>query len=325
MLGRVFLIGGCMKPKISVIIPVYNVEKYLDECLSSACIQAPCDIEILCINDSSIDGSQSILDKWQNKDSRVKVLQHDRNLGLSEARNTGLRNAQGEYVLFLDSDDMFAPNIYRMVLKYMSTGIDTLWFNASCLFEFQSIASRFDNFIRWYDVPEIYIQKNSGKKMFTDAVLNRHYRAPVYLYCSRRDFLEFSGLSFYPGILHEDELWTVELFMKCKAMTHIKDKLYVRRFREDSIVTGKYSEKKAKSLLTVINEIIGRIYTEDSEVMRRCHCRNLLFILGKAKKASNVLKHFSEHEKDLFEIAEYSPEWIQRQALERYIHRVCKS
>ena len=96
-----------MKKKISVIIPVYNVEKYIRECLDSVLEQSLKDIEIICVNDGSTDSSRNILLEYRKKDSRVIVLDKQ-NGGLSSARNSGIDIAQGKYVLFLDSDDLLS-------------------------------------------------------------------------------------------------------------------------------------------------------------------------------------------------------------------------
>ena len=99
-----------LSPKVSVIIPIYKVEKYLVQCLDSVVSQTLNDIEIVCINDCSPDGSQSILDEYSAKDVRFVLLQHEINRGLAGARNTGLDTATGEYIYFLDSDDFLASN-----------------------------------------------------------------------------------------------------------------------------------------------------------------------------------------------------------------------
>ncbi len=92
-------------PKISIIIPVYNVEKYLRECLDSCVNQTLEDIEIICVDDASPDNSIKILEEYQQKDSRIRIFRHEENKNLGTARNTGLTNATGEYVWFVDSDD----------------------------------------------------------------------------------------------------------------------------------------------------------------------------------------------------------------------------
>lgn len=96
--------------KLSVIVPVYNVEKYLDDCLRSIISQIDNDCEIICVEDCSTDNSLGILEKYSNKYSQIKIVKHGKNKGLSAARNTGLNNAKGKYILFVDSDDMFKTN-----------------------------------------------------------------------------------------------------------------------------------------------------------------------------------------------------------------------
>ena len=95
-------------PKVSIIVPVYNVEKYLRQCLDSVLNQTFQEFEAICINDGSTDSCAQILDEYAKKDSRIKVITQD-NKGLSEARNTGLKHVQGDYVFFLDSDDSIHP------------------------------------------------------------------------------------------------------------------------------------------------------------------------------------------------------------------------
>lgn len=105
-------------PILSVIIPVYNVSLYLDECLSSVVHQSLQDIEIICINDGSTDNSLDILKKWGKKDHRIVILNQE-NKGVSTARNEGLKIAQGNYITFVDADDMVFPNIYSILIPKM--------------------------------------------------------------------------------------------------------------------------------------------------------------------------------------------------------------
>ena len=104
-------------PKISIIIPVYNVEKYLRECLDSCVNQTLENIEIICVDDASPDNSIKILEEYQAKDSRIRIFRHEENKNLGAARNTGLANATGEYVWFVDSDDYIELNMVEELLK----------------------------------------------------------------------------------------------------------------------------------------------------------------------------------------------------------------
>ena len=110
-----------MIDKISVIIPVYNVEKYLSACLDSVLAQTYAELEILAVNDGSTDGSAKILEEYAERDSRIQVLNKP-NGGLSDARNYGIEHATGQYYLFIDSDDLIRPDmadlLYRALIQY---------------------------------------------------------------------------------------------------------------------------------------------------------------------------------------------------------------
>ena len=101
---------------ISVIIPVYNVEKYLNECLNSVCSQTFKNLEIILVDDGSTDDSSKICDKWSAKDSRVRVI-HQLNAGLSEARNSGLKYCKGDYILYIDSDDSIEEDLVESLMN----------------------------------------------------------------------------------------------------------------------------------------------------------------------------------------------------------------
>lgn len=109
--------------KLSLIIPVYNVEKYLEECLDSVIMQIIVDMEIILIDDGSKDNSGKICDKYAEKYNFIKVV-HKKNEGVSVARNTGIKMAQGNYIFFLDSDDMLAPNILKKIEEDVKSELD---------------------------------------------------------------------------------------------------------------------------------------------------------------------------------------------------------
>ena len=118
-----------MEKKVSVIIPVYNVEKYLRECLDSVVTQDLDDIEIICINDGSTDGSSRILAEYATQYEKLAILDKE-NSGLSAARNSGLSVAKGKYILFLDSDDLLSDSsaVSRLYDKAEHDGLDQLFF-----------------------------------------------------------------------------------------------------------------------------------------------------------------------------------------------------
>ena len=106
-------------PAVSVIIPVFNVEDYLDRCLESVANQSFSDMEIILVDDKSTDSSGLICDKWAAKDSRMRVIRNECNSGAAQCRNTGLDAASGEYVVFVDSDDYITPNMVEKCYNRM--------------------------------------------------------------------------------------------------------------------------------------------------------------------------------------------------------------
>ena len=108
---------------ISVIVPVYNVEEYLEECLESIQQQTYTDIEVILVNDGSTDDSKEICERYCAKDNRFKLINQE-NQGLSEARNVGVRASTGEYIFFVDSDDVININVLEVLLPYMKTDVD---------------------------------------------------------------------------------------------------------------------------------------------------------------------------------------------------------
>ena len=120
--------------KISVIIPVYNVEKYLKECLDSVINQTLKDIEIICVNDGSTDNSLNILENYAKKDNRIIVISQ-KNKGLSGARNTGLKYCSGEYVSFIDSDDYVSKDLFELTYNNaISNNSDLVIFKIASLY-----------------------------------------------------------------------------------------------------------------------------------------------------------------------------------------------
>ena len=114
-------------PKISVIIPVYNVESYLSKCIDSILCQTYTDFELLLVDDGSSDASGKICDMYKENDNRIRVF-HKKNEGVSKARNLALNNALGEFVIFVDSDDWIEPNTFELVLNQLEN-FDILFFD----------------------------------------------------------------------------------------------------------------------------------------------------------------------------------------------------
>lgn len=227
-------------PVITVIVPVYNVEKYLDKCLQSLSCQTFPDHEIICVNDGSTDDSRTILTEWESKLPYMRVIDRE-NGGLSAARNTGLEAATGKYVVFVDSDDWVEPTMLSRLANEVE-GTDMVCF--AC--------RRTDN--DTYDI--LQPEDNNGWDYFNQHALESRIVPFVCVWqrCYRREFLMTNHLRFYEGILHEDNEFTPRACLKAKAVKVIPDVLYNYRVRPGSIMTTRGLKNK-ESLITIGNEL----------------------------------------------------------------------
>ncbi len=225
--------------KVSVIIPVYNVEPWLKACLDSIINQTLKDIEIICVNDASTDNSLELLRQYEQLDSRIVVLNHDGNSGLSASRNTGAQYATGEYIYFLDSDDMIKPNAIEILYnKAKSDKLDVLCFDGETFFENEQLEKIYKFEERWCVRNKEYTAIKVGKDLLIEMLFNNDYKAVVWILFINREFFNSNKLSFINGILYEDNPFTLEVFIKANRVSHIKDRLYIRRVRESSITTS---------------------------------------------------------------------------------------
>lgn len=175
--------------KISVVIPIYNMQDYLQECLDSVCAQSLRDIEILCINDGSNDSSMAILRKNTEKDSRIRILDQGYNQGVSAARNRGIRNASGQYVCFIDPDDLYPD---QDVLETMYTEAENNRVNicGGCFSDFQGAKVNTE----FHDDLAGYVFKQSRLMTYKEYQFDFGYHRFLY----NREFLIKNQLFFPP-------------------------------------------------------------------------------------------------------------------------------
>lgn len=233
-------------PKFTLIIPVYNVEAFLRQCLDSVLNQTFSDWEAVCVNDGSTDGSAAILEDYAAKDNRFQVVTQS-NGGLSAARNTGLEAAKGEYILFLDSDDWLVENALKVLSTNLS-GEDMLCFSGRRFFE------------KTHGFNPSDLLKNgdyqSGMDYYNEnALLPRDFAfVCVVLRAYRRAFLIDNGLGFKEGILHEDNLFTPLACYYAQKVKQINACLYDYRVRARSITTT-VDLKRLTDLMETANEL----------------------------------------------------------------------
>lgn len=234
-----------LHPKFSLIIPVYQVEQYLAECLDSVLAQTYTDYEIICVNDGSTDSSLAILENYALKYRQINVI-NQVNKGLSAARNTGIKAACGEYLFFLDSDDWIEPHTLE-ILNNNTAGQDLVCFNGRRYFEdgtteIQDVGLNEDSIKGWdYYTKYALVQRNFH---FVCTVLR------IY----NREFLLKNHLFFEEGIYHEDNLFTPIICYFAQTVKVIPECLYVYRIRKGSI-TQSYNAKRLQDMVFVANKL----------------------------------------------------------------------
>lgn len=241
-----------MNFKVSIILPVYNVEKYLEECLNSAIGQTLEQIEIIAVDDGSTDNSSLILDKYAKKYNNIKVITQ-KNKGLSGARNTGLKHASGEYIYFLDSDDYIDINAMKNCYEIAKTNnLDIITFDAKTFIDGEYTGKPLNGNYSRYKLLDSEIR--SGEDFYNYAIKKRGYRPPVWLNFYKLEFIRRNNLKFYEGLLHEDELFSFESFIKANKVMYIPQKYFFRRVRQDSIMTKKSTSRNVYSFITIAEE-----------------------------------------------------------------------
>ena len=287
--------------KISVIVPIYNVEEYLEECLDSVVAQTFSDWEMILVDDGSTDGRGEIADAYAEQYDNVKVI-HKENGGLSDARNTGLSIAKGEYVYFLDSDDYIKRETLEVAYETAERSqVDLVVFNGIDFFtdtqgkkhERREHITNFKNFNRTL----------SGKDVFNETVAgDGGLLFCVWLQLVRRDLLNKINLKFEKGMLHEDNLYSFYLFMGAESVVVIRQQMYMRRIREGSIMNTKISIRNLRGYEIIYKKVTAWMRDNEVEYILRqnINCYLRLFFMEIAKNYYDLSKEEKSDFKDSY-------------------------
>ena len=250
------------KKKISVIVPVYNTEDYLAECFDSIFNQTIGDIEVIAIDDGSMDGSLRLLQEIQDKYPSLIIKTQD-NLGLGATRNIGIRETAGRYIYFMDSDDVIEPDMLE--ISYMlleKTGADFVGFQADI---FGEISGKNEKQYAFVDNYLDHLKEYNG----IDFQKEYHWIMPLYNvpFCVyRRSFIEENNLYFMEGVLHEDSEFYWRMMTFDPRFIVSRDVMYHRRYRFGSIMTGINYGDRFKSKLKIYKTIAEETTTELKDV-----------------------------------------------------------
>lgn len=238
-------------PKVSVIIPVYNTEKYLREALDSIVNQTLKEIEIITINDGSTDSSLDVLNEYAQKDNRIIVYSQE-NKGLSKTRNFGLDNCKGNYIYFFDSDDILSSTaLEESYNKSENDNLDICFFDADIFYDDIKYDLHFD-----YKRCHLLEDKIYDGIEITNILLDiNKFRASACLYITKSDYWHRKEL-YFENTLHEDELYSSLLFLQAERVGFINNTFFKRRVRGSSIVTSPFTEQNLCAYLFTIDKLL---------------------------------------------------------------------
>lgn len=233
---------------ISFIVPIYNVEKYLERCVDSVLHGGSDEFEMILVDDGSNDSSGSICDRYAQEYKNIKVI-HKNNGGLSEARNAGIKVANGDYLFFLDSDDYIIDNsIIRLnKLLVQNSGIDILFLNVRVIEKTKETIWKKNNVL----VGQSYTGIDFLKAELSSG--NFKAMAPIGVY--RRSFILENELYFKKGILHEDEQWSPRVIAFANRVLVLNEICYIYEIRDGSITQKKDKTKNALDLMDTCVEL----------------------------------------------------------------------
>ena len=240
---------------LTIIIPVYNVEKYILDCLNSVYSGNLSEFEVLCIDDRGQDNSINIIKNYikEKNIDNLRIIEHEKNKGLSEARNTGIKEAKGNYICFLDSDDMInAKSLNTMVDLAIKNDLDILEENLEEIFETDMKISVLNEQERERKNTEIL----TGAEYFLKACKENTFVPMVWCRIYKAKYLLDGKYEFKPNLKFEDEEFSPRAIINASKIQYVDEKFYIYRRRDDSITTNMAKNNKwVDSYLIIINSL----------------------------------------------------------------------
>ena len=267
--------------KVSVIVPVYDVEKYLPECLDSLIQQTLNDFEIICVDDCTPDNSAQIMREYAARDNRVKNIFLSQNGGLAHARNEALKKAVGKYIYFVDSDDKLELDALEKLYNIAEANqADILNFLPSTLKECDIPQS--DNC--YQDFPAELIERcYTGRYLFGRMLEESCFSPTVWMRFFRSDLLKELNISFIDGFIHEDNYFSAKTMVMAKKIIAINERFYIRRVRENSIMAAsdpgaavRYAAGYLVQIDALMSEVYAGVFSEEQKNTLFLFCQRVI-------------------------------------------------
>lgn len=258
-------------PKVSVIIPIYNTEKYLPACLDSVLNQTLLDIELIGIDDCSPDRCGEILDEYAARDSRVKVVRLPKNSLQGFARNVGMDQATGKYLYFLDSDDMIEPETLEELANLSDRDdLDAVFFDSSERYENEELKK--------VHVPPFSIRQGkyrdevvTGEEILDDFLRYDEWTCHPQRVFWRREFLQQIGIRYLEGCVHEDEFFALAGVLDARRVRYVRKPYFIHRIRPNSVMSSPKSPRNLYGYLLniyLMNEYLAQRGLHDCSAER---------------------------------------------------------
>lgn len=236
-------------PKYSLIVPCFNTVKYLDNCIGSLLRQTFVDFEVLLINDGSTDGTLDSCRKWEAQDARIRVIDK-KNGGLSDARNAGMAESRGQYLVFVDSDDYIEERALEEINSAVVPNTDVVLtrliedYDQKSVIKDTNMAEFFSKGDKSFERVLFWIMGKTGNTW------------PAQKYIVSNEFVKENALSFLPGFIHEDVDWTTRLFAKARNVAICCFPWYHHRMARQGSITNTMRAKRITDVIEIAHDLI---------------------------------------------------------------------